>query len=272
MYTEVLMTFGERLKNLRNGSGHSLRGVSEKIGIPVSTISNYEQDFRRPDFETLGKFADFFDVSIDYLLGRTEDPHGEDELPKKVYRIRMNLGKSQEEFAEMVNLTPDEVKAIEEGRLEEEKRWRAWISLVVGGFYERGIAKPKGDFKTVPILGKVCAGNGFPAKEQILGFEIDPTGQADFILEVKGDSMSPLINNGERVYVKWQNFANDGDIVVAYINGDDGVIRRFRRFDYVVVLEPENRDAAEETIINLNDNPSWGIIGIVLGKFHSFRR
>jgi len=272
MYTEALMTFGERLKALRNSSGYTLKSISEKMDIPISTISNYEQDFRRPDFETLRKLADFFDVSIDYLLCRTNDPHGEDELPKKVYRIRMSLGKSQEEFAQMVNLTPDEVKAIEEGRLEEERRWRAWISLVVGGFYERGIAKSKGDFKTVPILGKVCAGNGFPAKEQILGFEIDPTGQADFILEVKGDSMSPLINNGERVYVKWQNFANDGDIVVAYINGDDGVIRRFRRFDYVVVLEPENREAAEETIINLKDNPSWGIIGIVLGKFHSFRR
>lgn len=263
---------GERLRNLRNAAGYTLKAISEKMSIPLSTISNYEQGSRKPDYETLIRFSEFFDVSTDYLLGLTDDPHGEDELPKKVYRIRMNLGKSREEFAQMVNLTPDEVKAIEEGRLEEEKRWRAWISLVVGGFYERGIAKPKGEFKTVPILGKVCAGNGFPAKEQILGFEIDPTGQADFILEVKGDSMSPLINDGERVYVKWQNFANDGDIVVAYINGDDGVVRRFRRFDYVVVLEPENRDAADETIINLNENPSWGIIGIILGKFHSFRR
>ncbi len=268
----ILVNFGERIKELRMSKGLSLRELGSKLNIDYSTLGHYESGRRRPDFDTLVKLADYFDVSIDYLLVRTNDPSGEDELPKKVYKIRMNLGKSQEEFAQMVNLTPDEVKAIEEGRLEEEKRWRAWISLVVGGFYERGIAKPKGDFKTVPILGKVCAGNGFPAKEQILGFDIDPTGQADFILEVSGNSMSPLINNKERVYVKWQNFADDVDIVVAFINGNDGVVRRFRRFDHVVVLEPENREAAEEIIINLKDNPSWGIIGIILGKFQSFKK
>lgn len=264
------MTLGERLKTLRNESGHTLRSMSEKIDIPMSTISNYEQDFRRPDFETLGKFADFFDVSLDYLLARTDDPHGTDELPKKVYRLRKSLGKSKEEFAAMVNLTPDEVEAVEEGRLDEDKRWYVWISLIIGGLYERGLAKPKGELKTVPILGKVCAGNGSPAKEQILGYDYDPTGESDFILVVEGNSMSPLISDGEKVFVKWQSTANNNDLIVAYINGDDGVVRRYKRYDDVVILKPENPEY-EDTVLNLKDNPSWGIIGVVLGKYQSFK-
>lgn len=266
------MNFSDRLKGLRIDRGLTVRELASIFDVSPSTISNYEQEYRRPDFETLGKFADYFDVSTDYILGRTEDPHGTDEMPKKMYRMRMSLGKTQEEFAEMVNLTLDEVKAVEEGRLDEDKRWYVWISLIIGALYERGVAKPKRELKTVPILGKVCAGNGVPAKEQILGYDFDPTGQADFILEVTGNSMQPLICHGEKVYVKWQNIAENGDIVVAFVNGDDGVVRRFKRYDDVVVLEPENKQEADEIIINLKDNPSWGIIGIILGKFQSFRR
>jgi len=122
----------------------------------------------------------------------------------------------------------------------------------------------------VPILGKVCAGNGSPAKEQILGYDYDPTGESDFILVVEGNSMSPLISDGEKVFVKWQSTANNNDLIVAYINGDDGVVRRYKRYDDVVILKPENPEY-EDTVLNLKDNPSWGIIGVVLGKYQSFK-
>jgi transcriptional regulator with XRE-family HTH domain len=133
MVLEVCMNFSDRLKKLRAEGGLTVREVANVLDVAPSTISNYEQDYRRPDFDTLGKLADYFDVSLDYLLARTDDPHGTDELPKKVYRLRKSLGKSKEEFAAMVNLTPDEVEAVEEGRLDEDKRWYVWISLIIGG-------------------------------------------------------------------------------------------------------------------------------------------
>lgn len=264
------MDFGTRLRQLRLAKGVSMKELSDLVDMDPSAVSNYESGRRRPDFDTLVVFANYLDVSTDYLLARTDDPHGTDELPKKVYRLRKSLGKSKEEFAAMVNLTPDEVTAVEEGRLDEDKRWYVWISLIIGGLYERGLAKPKGELKTVPILGKVCAGNGSPAKEKILGYDYDPTGESDFILVVEGNSMSPLISDGEKVFVKWQSTANNNDLIVAYINGDDGVVRRYKRYDDVVILKPENPEY-EDTVLNLKDNPSWGIIGVVLGKYQSFK-
>ena len=46
--------------------------MAQKLGIAKSTISMYENGNREPDFETLEKIADFFNVDTDYLLGRTE--------------------------------------------------------------------------------------------------------------------------------------------------------------------------------------------------------
>jgi transcriptional regulator with XRE-family HTH domain len=46
------------------------------FGVDRATISRYETGSRDPDPELVRKFADFFGVSTDYLLGRTDDPHG----------------------------------------------------------------------------------------------------------------------------------------------------------------------------------------------------
>jgi transcriptional regulator with XRE-family HTH domain len=78
MLLEVRMNFSDRLKELRIDRGLTVRELASVFDVSPSTISNYEQEYRRPDFETLGKFADYFDVSTDYILGRTEDPHGTD--------------------------------------------------------------------------------------------------------------------------------------------------------------------------------------------------
>lgn len=64
--------FQNIFKQLRLSSGLTQVEMAEKIGISRSTIGMYETGAREPDFETLEKIADFFNVDIDYLLGRTE--------------------------------------------------------------------------------------------------------------------------------------------------------------------------------------------------------
>ncbi len=71
------MTVGERLKNLRKQKGLSQQELSRQIGINRSTYARYETDDNQADYETLQKLADFFDTSIDYLLGRTDDQTGQ---------------------------------------------------------------------------------------------------------------------------------------------------------------------------------------------------
>ena len=66
------MTFAERLKELRKLEDLNQSQLAEKIGIADSTISAYEMDRFTPSVLILCCFADYFHVTTDYLLGRTD--------------------------------------------------------------------------------------------------------------------------------------------------------------------------------------------------------
>lgn len=68
------MTFGKRLKELREKMGYTQRQLADLLKISNSSLAMYELDKREPDNATLARLADFFNVSVDYLLGRTDDP------------------------------------------------------------------------------------------------------------------------------------------------------------------------------------------------------
>ncbi|MEK3821416.1 helix-turn-helix transcriptional regulator [Cytobacillus sp. FSL W8-0315] len=61
---------GPRLKELRGK--RSQEEIAEKIGISRARLSHYENERSQPDHELLTKLADFYEVGIDYLLGRTD--------------------------------------------------------------------------------------------------------------------------------------------------------------------------------------------------------
>lgn len=74
--------FGRRLKELRLEKEINQSELGEIIGISPSTVGMYERDKRFPDKDILGKIADFFEVSTDYLLGRTDERNLNKERPK----------------------------------------------------------------------------------------------------------------------------------------------------------------------------------------------
>lgn len=67
-------TIGERLKILRNNRGLSQRDLARSLNVSPSTVAQYETGKRTPDADTLNALAQYFNVSVDYLLGRTDDP------------------------------------------------------------------------------------------------------------------------------------------------------------------------------------------------------
>ncbi|AAU22983.1 helix-turn-helix transcriptional regulator [Bacillus licheniformis] len=74
------MKFGDRLRELRKMRPNlSQKKLGEHLGLAESTISMYEQNRREPEYEILIKIADYFDVSIDYLL-RGTDPKVQDKI------------------------------------------------------------------------------------------------------------------------------------------------------------------------------------------------
>jgi len=62
----------ERLKVLREAKGLNQQGLALKLNISQSSISYYETGERKPDLDTLIQLSDFFDVSIDYLVCRSD--------------------------------------------------------------------------------------------------------------------------------------------------------------------------------------------------------
>lgn len=66
-----MANFSERLKTLRTAAHLSQEELSVKLKVSRSCIGNYEQGKRLPSVEDLEKIADFFNVDMDYLVGKT---------------------------------------------------------------------------------------------------------------------------------------------------------------------------------------------------------
>lgn len=69
-----MSTFSERLKELRKNKKLTQKSLAEAIGMSETGVQNYELEIRIPNAKTIILLADFFDVSTDYLLGRSDDP------------------------------------------------------------------------------------------------------------------------------------------------------------------------------------------------------
>ena len=61
----------ERIKELREAKGLNQHGLALKLNFSQSTISYYETGERKPDLDALVRLSDFFDVSVDYLIGKS---------------------------------------------------------------------------------------------------------------------------------------------------------------------------------------------------------
>lgn len=69
-----MATFGERLKSEREKRKLSQQELASRLNISQSSIAYYEKNRKQPPHPTLIKIANHFDVSIDYLLGETDNP------------------------------------------------------------------------------------------------------------------------------------------------------------------------------------------------------
>ena len=68
MSLNEIIKIGTRIKRIRMDKKISQRAVAEALGIPYSTYSNYENNNREPNHDTLKRIADVLDVSVSYLI------------------------------------------------------------------------------------------------------------------------------------------------------------------------------------------------------------
>lgn len=67
-------SFASRLKDLRTSKNLTMESLAKDLDTTRATISNFENEQRKPSLDMIIKIADYFQVSIDYLVGRTDDP------------------------------------------------------------------------------------------------------------------------------------------------------------------------------------------------------
>ena len=70
-------TVGTNLRKIRTLSTLSLKDVADDLGIQKGTLGNIERSDKSPSLDMLFKLANYFCISVDYLLGRTDDPQYE---------------------------------------------------------------------------------------------------------------------------------------------------------------------------------------------------
>ena len=124
----------------------------------------------------------------------------------------------------------------------------AWLLGYNVPRYERiehtGPQTPQG--LKIPVLGTVAAGIPISAVEEILDYEEVPQSwknQGEFFgLRIKGDSMKPDINHGDTVIVRKQSTANNGDVVITLVNGDDVTCKKFEKLDNGIILISNNSE------------------------------
>jgi repressor LexA len=123
--------------------------------------------------------------------------------------------------------------------------------------------------RDIPILGRVPAGKPFLSEENSEGLLTIPSDLGAgklFALQVKGDSMTGAgILDGDRVIVKQQGTAENGEIVCAFIDGE-ATLKRFYKKTGVVTLKAENENYAPITV----SEGEFRIVGRVIGLMRKF--
>lgn len=130
----------------------------------------------------------------------------------------------------------------------------------------------------IPVLGKIAAGQPILAEEYLEGYlPVDPniygmtTPDDYFYLKVSGESMNLKVHNGDYALIHKQDYAENGDIIVAIVNGDDeATMKRYKKLsDELVMLEPMSTYPMEPIVINLKET-KFQIIGKAIGQFGKF--
>lgn len=116
------MNFHSRIKKLREASGLKQTELAQKLNIPRTTYSNYENARREPDFNTLKILAEFFDCSIDYLLGSRNEKRAyfknnadNNIVSERIKLRRKSLNMTQNDLALLLNVPKELINDFESG-------------------------------------------------------------------------------------------------------------------------------------------------------------
>lgn len=234
------MTVGDRICKLREAKGLTQKELGILLGYSSSsTVSNWETNIAKPDFDKLIQLCNLFNVTSDELLGIKSDIHNfttEERTHIKKFRMLDEHGKN------VVNYLLDEEYTRVLSSVK--KKNRPYLMYI--------------DSYTYPVSAGVGSFVENEAPEKILVPKCAESEEADYVLTVKGDSMQPKFNDGDKVYVVNQQSVEIGEIGIFIINSE-AYIKKLGK-DQLISLNEKYKP------IPLNADDSIYCCGKVIGK------
>ncbi len=169
---------------------------------------------------------------------------------KKIFSKNLNyylskVNKTQREVADAISVSPQTFNTWCQGialpRMGKVQRLADYFHIEKSDLIDERTEQPSSPKSNiVKILGRVAAGIPLEAITDIVDEEEIPeelarTGEF-FGLRISGDSMEPDIHNGDTVIVKRQDDAESDEIVIALVNGNDGVCKRLKKYADSIAL------------------------------------
>jgi len=253
------MIIAERLRTLRREKNLSKRELVSMLPINYSTYANYESGFREPNSEVLQMLARHFNVSIDYLMGMTENRRKADEVAILTdtehdhisqYRqldihgkglVDVVMSKELERVHFLGAKTQSPTKQMDD----------QWVTLHV---YQQRASAGLGSYLT----------DDSDSDYEVMRFMSTPVSEkADFCVRIRGDSMEPKICDGDIVFVKASPKV-EADNVGIFVYDGEAYCKRLRvdTKKGAVYLESLNKSYAPKQVTQ----PEYlRTVGLVIG-------
>lgn len=196
---------------------------------------------KEPSLDVLNKCADYFDVSTDYLLGKTDTP-----TPRETHPVLQKYNSLDEHGKEVVESVLD----IEYERVQSEKQKSKIIELNL----LNQDAEPEKELPEYDLPISAGTGEFLDSDRYEMVTYINVPRGASFAVRVSGDSMEPDYSDGDKVFVRLQPYVDSGEIGVFVLNGEG----------YIKKLISENG-----TCRLVSSNPKY--LPIVLKEYDEFR-
>jgi len=227
----------ENLKKLRLSTGLTQEEFGKSIGVAKSTYNNYETGLRDPRSDFWIAVATKYGVTIDYLMGYSDDPHKTGPATPAPQKQKPAASK------------PDTAAKIanRDGRLGGHRK--RTVCAVVSEEERRIQALQKTDPEDNVIRvhwnnQPASAGEGFDlSDEHMYQWTVrynELTRKADFCLDVQGHSMEPKFHDGDTVLIRQQPAVDVGEVGLFIVDGK-GFIKK-QGPDRLISLNPESKD------------------------------
>lgn len=241
---------GERIRYLFKLNNLKQVDASKKIGISKNAISNYVNGNRIPDYKSLIRLSDFFDVSIDWIL--TGKQHISDLANDELTLLN--------DYRKLKESDRFKIRGMIELKLHELSTEYTQSTHINTSY----IKETNETNKYIPIIGKVAAGKPIEAitysHDDLISAPI--TDDIDYALTIKGDSMEPSIPNASTVLIKEQPSLETGEIGIISID-NYVTCKKFYQYDNYIELRSINSKYSP-IIVHKNEQHTIRIIGKVI--------